>query len=102
MLVRVTETAEQDILETLHFFRAPSAMGDSFQALVAEAGRHLRQWPYTGHRRPDLTDKDVCFWTEGNYLFVLAIRGEELSILAVLHSKRDVAKILRKRLRRPS
>jgi plasmid stabilization system protein ParE len=98
MQVEFTATAEEDLMETLHFYRAPSAMGDSFNAMVADVVAYLTQWPYTGHRRRDLTREDVCFWTENPYLFVLQIRGEVLTIVAVLHASRNVARILRKRL----
>jgi len=98
MQVEFTATAEEDVIETLHFYCAPSAMGDSFNTMVADVVRYLTEWPYTGHRRRDLTREDVCFWTENPYLFVLQIRGEVLTIVAVLHSSRNVARILRKRL----
>jgi hypothetical protein len=99
---RFAATAEQDMVETLSFYRAPSAMGDAFNATVAETVEHLHEWPYTVHRRRDLTDKDVCFWHESNYLFVLAIREEVLNIIAVLHASRNIAHILRKRLKQAS
>jgi plasmid stabilization system protein ParE len=99
MRVRFTDSAEQDLLETLAFYRAPSAMGDHFNVIVAATVEYLAQWPYTGHRRRDLTAKDVCFWHESNYLFVLAIRGEQLTIVAVLHASRNIARILKKRLK---
>jgi plasmid stabilization system protein ParE len=99
MQVEFTATAEEDVVETLHFYRAPSAMGDSFNAMVAATVSYLTEWPYTGHRRRDLTKADVCFWTESPYLFVLQIRGEVVTIVAVLHSSRHAARILRKRLK---
>jgi plasmid stabilization system protein ParE len=99
MQIRVTDTAEQDLLDTLDFYRAPSAMGDAFNALVMEATKHLHSYPRSGHRRRDLTKKDVCFWNEGFYLFVFSIQEEVLSIVAVLHTSRNAARILRQRLR---
>jgi plasmid stabilization system protein ParE len=99
MQIRVTDTAEQDLLDTLHFYQAPSAMGDAFNALVSYATALLRSYPHSGHRRRDLTKKDVCFWNEGFYLFVFSIQDEVLSIVAVLHTSRNVARILKKRLK---
>ena len=101
MRIVVSDTAKQDLVETLHFLNAPSARGKVFNDTVDEALRHLRRWPYTGHRRRELTKRDVCFWTEGDYHFVLSIRDEVLTVIAVLNAKRDIARILRKRLKRP-
>src|SRR5665213_2853348 len=100
MRVLFTATAEQDLIETLTFFRAPSAMGDDFNATVAFAVAHLRQWPYTGHRRRDLTRRDVCFWYEKPYLVAIQISGETLTIVAVLHGSRDMSRVLKKRFKK--
>jgi len=100
MQVRFAETAERDLIETLAYYQAPSAMGDGFNAVIALAIKHLTEWPYTGHRRRDLTKANVCFWFEDPYLLVFQVSGETLSIVAVLHSSRNVARILRQRLRK--
>lgn len=99
MKVRFTETAEQDLLENLAYYRAPSAMGEQFNATVRLAVAHLRQWPFTGHRRRDLTTKDVCFWFEDPYMLAFQINGDTLSILVVLHGSRNIKPILRTRLK---
>ena len=99
MRVTVSHTARRDIQQTLVYYRAPSQMGDEFDALFHEAVEHLRQWPYTGHRRRDLTTADVCFWFEDPYFFVFRVVSEELSLAAILHSSRNVAEILRHRFR---
>ena len=101
MQVRFAETAERDVIETLAYYQAPSAMGDGFNAIIAIAIKYLAAWPFTGHRRRDLTKADVCFWFEDPYLLVFQINGETLSIVAVLHSSRNVVRILRQRLRKP-
>lgn len=97
MRVEVTAAASADIRETMRFFAAPSRKADEFSVTVHSALAHLKQWPYTGHRRRDLTQDDVCFWTEDAYLFVLKIENNILWIVAVLHSKRNVARLLRQR-----
>jgi len=97
MKILFTNTAEQDLVETLNFFRAPSAMGDIFNATIATAVSHLAQLPYSGHRRRDLTIEDVCFWHEKPYLLVLQIKGSTLTVVAVLHGSRHIARIFKKR-----
>ena len=100
MKVIFTATAEQDLRETMDFYLAPSALSDSFNRMVAQVVDYLGNWPYTGHRRRDLTERDVCFWHENHFLFALHIRDEAASIVAVLNASRDVATILRKRFKR--
>jgi plasmid stabilization system protein ParE len=92
-------TARKDIQEIMTYYRAPSRMGDEFNALFAVAVEHLGRWPYTGHRRRDLTKADVCFWFEEPYLFAFQINGDQLSIAAILHSSQNVARILQQRFR---
>ena len=99
MTVRFTETAEDDLRANLDFYQAPSSAGDGFNALVRRAVGHLATWPFTGHRRRDLTKRDVCFWTEDPFYFVVSISNDTLTIVAVLHASRNVASLLRKRLK---
>jgi plasmid stabilization system protein ParE len=101
MRIVLSETAKTDIQETLSFYRAPSQLADVFSYTFEAGARHLEQWPYTGHRRRDLTKADVCFWFEDPYLLIFQISGETLSIVAILHSSRNVVRILRQRLRKP-
>lgn len=57
----------------------------------------LADIPNSGHRRADLTSKDVLFYKVFSYLIIYAPRSEPLRILGVLHGKRNVARILRRR-----
>ncbi len=101
MRIVMAESARADLRETLSFYRAPSHLADMFAFTFESAVQHLRQWPYTGHRRRDLTKADVCFWFEDPYFFVFHIDGNTLSIVAILHSARNVARVLPPRLRKP-
>ena len=94
-----THAATEDIREILSFYRSPSRLGDEFYNSLSAAVEHLRLWPYTGHRREDLTKRDVCFWYFDPFYLVLHVQPELLTIIAVLHHRRNVARILRKRLR---
>jgi plasmid stabilization system protein ParE len=99
MRLKIAEAASEDVRSILHFYRSPSATADAFSKGLDSELLYLRQWPYTGHRRRDLTKEDVCFWLFAPYLLVLQIRGNLLHVVAVLHSSRHVARILRKRLK---
>ena len=77
----------------------PSAAGDGFNALVGRTVIYLADWPFTDHRRRDLTKRNVCFWTEDPFYFVVFIEHDVLTMVAVLHTSRNIASILRKRLK---
>jgi len=57
----------------------------------------LADIPNSGHRRADLTSKDVLFYKVFSYLIIYSPRSKPLQILGVLHGKRNVARILRLR-----
>ena len=62
-------------------------------ALVAEA-------PTRGHSRPDLTTRSLRFWTltrYPNYTVVYRPGTAPLQVVAVLHGKRNVRRILKQR-----
>jgi plasmid stabilization system protein ParE len=62
-------------------------------AFVAEA-------PLRGHSRPDLTTRSLRFWTltrYPNYTVVYRPETVPLQVVAVLHGKRDVGRILKQR-----
>ena len=57
----------------------------------------LADIPNSGHRRADLTSRQVLFYRVFSY-FVIYERGSKpLQILGVLHGKRNVSRILRQR-----
>lgn len=57
----------------------------------------LAEIPNSGHRRRDLTDQDVLFYKIFSYLIIYRLASRPLHILAVLHGKRNVGRILRQR-----
>jgi plasmid stabilization system protein ParE len=62
-------------------------------AFVAEA-------PLRGHSRPDLTTRALRFWTltrYPNYTVVYRPETAPLQIIAVLHGKRNIQRILKQR-----
>lgn len=60
------------------------------------AFHQLAEMPGMGHLREDLTSRDVLFWTVRSYL-VIYRATVPLLVIAVLHGKRNVTKILRER-----
>jgi plasmid stabilization system protein ParE len=67
-------------------------------ASMVEAFRRLAQTPGQGHFREDLTSrKELRFWTVFSYLIVYRIDERPLTVIAVIHGKRDVEKTLETR-----
>jgi plasmid stabilization system protein ParE len=59
---------------------------------------NLANIPNSGHRRADLTSKNVLFYRVLSYLVIYEPGSNPLQILGVLHGKRNIARILRQRL----
>ena len=60
-----------------------------------EAFHDLARMPGIGHKREDLTQKDVLFWPVHSYLIIYA-KSSPLRIVRVVHGRRDVKKLLKK------
>jgi plasmid stabilization system protein ParE len=54
--------------------------------------------PGQGHRRPDLTERDeLRVWSVFSYLTVYRTDKKPMTIVAIVHGKRDVQHILKER-----
>ena len=53
------------------------------------------EMPGMGHKRQDLTNRDVLFWPVHSYLIAYQT-SSPLRIVRVVHGRRDVKKLLRK------
>ena len=58
----------------------------------------LAELPSVGHRRADLTSRDVLFYKVFSYLILYTPGSKPLQILGVLHGKRNVSRILKQRV----
>ncbi len=68
---------------------------------VYEAGAFLANGPMRGHSRGDLTARSLRFWTltrYPNYTVVYRPETVPIEIVAVLHGKKNISSILRKRI----
>lgn len=87
----IAPAAENDLALVFDYIaeRNPDAADRVMDALV-EAFDRLADHPKLGHRRSDLTDRPVRFWSVRDYLIIY--RGErKVEVLRVLHGRRDVA-----------
>ena len=55
--------------------------------------RNLAEVPGMGHKREDLTHRDVLFWALYSYLIIYR-NSQPLRIVRIIHAKRDVKKLL--------
>ncbi len=75
------------------------AVANRIQGELVDAFEILADTPGRGHKRPDLTSRDVPFLSVYQYLIVYR-RAANAEIAAVLHGKRDVKRLLQTRVSR--
>jgi plasmid stabilization system protein ParE len=96
--------AEEDVFEIWSYLanevnvefadRIESKLFDAFALLSRNSG--------LGHKRQDLTSIDVLFYRAFPYQYMIIYRPKApLEIVALLHARRDVRKILKDREPRP-
>ncbi len=97
----VSPDAESDLQQIWRYLlgEAGLAVANRIQGELVDAFEGLTDLPGKGHRRPDLTSRDVLFFSVYQYMIVYR-RAATVEIVAVLHGKRDVKRLLRSRLSR--
>lgn len=71
----------------------PETADRVYSKIMADVARLCRT-PEIGHRRADLTERDVLFWKIFNHLIVYRRSPESLDVVRVLHGARDAKNIL--------
>lgn len=94
----VAPEAENDLWQIWRYLfdEAGLEVADRIQEELFAAFQQLVEFQGSGHRRPDLTARDVLFCRVYQYMIVYR-RAARIEIVAVLHGKRDMKRILRKR-----
>jgi plasmid stabilization system protein ParE len=94
----VAPEAEDDLRQIWRYLfeEAGVAIAERIQGELVDAFEGLADVPGKGHKRPDLTSRDVRFFSVHQYLIVYR-RTEIVEIVAVLHGKRDVKRLLKGR-----
>ena len=96
---RLTDDAILD-LDAIWLYLLDKEGVETADRIVTELFRgfyKLADIPNSGHRRADLTSKQVLFYRILSYLVIYKLGSEPLQILGVLHGKRNVARILSQR-----
>ncbi len=89
--------AFQDLQEIWEYVSTDSL--DAADRLLEEFYREfqrLAEMPRIGHKREDLTARDVRFWALYSYLIIYK-DSEPLRVVRIVHARRDVKTILKRR-----
>ncbi len=95
---RLTAEAASDLTEIFDYVAAEGSI-DAALRLAAEIEgeiQRLARNPRIGHTREDLTSRDLLFWPVYSYLIIYQA-SSPVNIIAVLHGRRDVEKVLKHR-----
>ncbi len=94
----VSPEAEEDVFQIWrHLFREVGlAIANRVENEILAEFAALAETPGKGHRRSDLTKHDVLFFAL--YRYVIVYRRGPVEVLAVLHSRRNMKRLLKKRL----
>jgi plasmid stabilization system protein ParE len=97
----LTQLAKTDIFEIWSYIAERNEQAaDRVERAIFDACAFVAESPMRGHTRTDLTACSLRFWTLTRYPnFTVIYRPETapLQIVAVLHGKRNLPRILKKR-----
>jgi antitoxin ParD1/3/4 len=97
----LTPLAKADIFDIWSYIAEKNQIAaDRVEQAIYDACAFLADGPLRGHLRPDLTARPVRFWTltrYPNYTVVYRPETAPLQIVAVLHGKRNIQRILTER-----
>ncbi len=80
------------IIGRLHSLSPRAA--DEFEGLLFLAIHELKSLPGLGHRRADLTQKNVLFYRIPPHVIVFRRTKKKITIARVLHSARDIGNLI--------
>jgi plasmid stabilization system protein ParE len=97
----LTPLAKADILDIWAYIAENSeTLADRVEQAIYDACAFLAEGPLRGHTRPDFTACPLRFWTPiryPNYTVVYRPETAPLQIVAVLHGRRNIRRILKQR-----
>ena len=91
--------AAEDLVAIWRYISKQSSleMADRVESLIRERIAFLSKNPGAGHWRKDLTNEAVRFFPVYSYLIGYRPEMKPLQVVAILHGRRDVRTILKKR-----
>jgi plasmid stabilization system protein ParE len=91
--------AARDLVSIWRYLKRESGQetADRAESVIRSKFPYLAQFPGAGHRRRDLTEAKVRFFSVYSCLVVYRPQSEPLEIVTILHASRDAAEILKAR-----
>ena len=97
----LTPLAQADIFHIWSYIALHNEKAaDRVEQAIYEACDFLSAGDLRGHLRPDFTSRDLRFWTltrYPNYTVVYSPDTNPLQVIAILHGKRNAARLLAQR-----
>lgn len=97
----LTPLAKADIFEIWSYIADDSEdAANRVEQAIYDACAFVAEAPMRGHSRPDLTTRSLRFWPlirYPNYSIVYRPQTTPLQVVAVLHGKRNIRRILQQR-----
>lgn len=92
----LSAAARLDLLQAWNYLaeQASLKIADKVLADIENEMRKIAKAPGLGHKRPDLTERDILFFRAHSYLIIYRTDKKPLNILRVLHAARDVKSLL--------
>ena len=99
-LYRIAAAVRDDLRQIWRYLldQAGLSIADQIRSEIIDAFKGLAEVPGKGHKRSDLTSRNVLFFTLHQYMIVYK-RESSIEIIAVLHGNRDVKRLLKDRLK---
>ena len=91
--------AARDLVEIWTYLKqnASEQTANHVESIIRERIVFLSENPGAGHKRRDLTAQDVKFFPVYSYLIVYQPDIKQLQVVSILHGRRDVEGILKRR-----
>jgi len=92
----LADAARTDLLEIWDYLaeHADLTVADRVVDHLHAAMDKLAETPLIGHRREDLTEQPVRFWSVHSYLVVYDADATPIAVARVLHASRDLQAII--------
>ncbi len=89
---RLTSDAEHDLdaIKTYLLDQGGTVLARYVFTRIRSALKLLQDKPEAGHRRADLTDAPVKFWSVFSYMIIYDPATTPVTIIRILHSSRDI------------
>ena len=93
---QLSALARLDLLQIWNYLadHASLEVADKVSADIESGIREVAKSPSLGHRREDLTPRQVLFYLVHSYFVIYRPDKKPLHVIRILHSARDVARLL--------